>query len=608
MMRRSVILASVIVVAAVTAARAEEPARINLEKLRDGRSPFPAVWLPYTPASLPPPNLDNGPELKRREANGALSVSLKQFLQLVVENDLTLSAARYTVGIAEVDVLRAKSGQAARGVPGAPLPGAVFAGAIGAGVSTTAPLSSGGTGGAAISTQGKLVSFGARGVFDPTFQLNLSYDRLTNPLNTKVVAGQSELIIPTTVLQTRYQQELPIGTSFSVSLNLQRQTSTQTGLLFNPAFSTFGAVQVYQPLLNGFGRPFTQRFITLAENNTQIVREAFHSTLNDRLSTAAGAYWDLVAMRENLRLAREAVAAADRQHNEDLQRIDVGVMSPLDALTSESQLAAARLQLVQAETAYAQQAVVVKTFISRDLDETLGAAALEVTEPLPDANDEPQVPTLADSVARALERRSSIRQAELTVTNQRIAEQYTKKNLLPVLSVYAAFDIYGLAPGTNPALRELLQWEYPEYSLGFTWSLPVLNRAAQADDVRARLETQQSEASLQRTRQQVTLQVQNSTAGIAQNGARVRASARAVAASRTAYTGEEERLNAGVSTPYRVLLAQRDLAAAEAADVQARVNYAKARTAYQVAISSLLEDNGIDSVAAERGRLWTDPR
>jgi len=599
-------LAAALIAAALSArqARAEEPHPIDLSALRDGRAPFPAVWHPYLPVPLPPVDVANSPAVQQLSAGGTLRLSLSQFLELVVDNDLTLEAARYNFAIAEVDVLRAKSGQAARGVAVAPLPGALFAGAIGAGVSTTAALSSGGTGGAAISTQGKLVSFGARGIFDPTFQVNVSYDHLTNPLNTTKVAGASSLVIPTTVVQTRYQQELPIGTSYSVSFNLQKQASTQAGLLFNPALSSFGALQFYQPLLNGFGRAFTQRFVTLAENNTKIVREAFHSTLNDRLSTAADAYWDLVALRENQRVAREAVAAADQQHEEDLERVDVGVMTPLDALVSESQLAGARLQLVRADTAVAQQEVVVKAFISKRLDARLAAAPLDVTESLPDPTAD--VPDVDVSIARALERRSSIRQAELTVANQKIAEEYTRKNLLPVLSAYVAFDIYGLAPGTSPALRQLIQWNYPEYAFGFTWTLPLLNRAAQADDVRARLETQQSVASLQRTRREVTLQVQNSTAGITQNRAGVRAADRSLTAARTAYEGEQERLRAGMSTPYRVLQAQRDLTTAESAAVQARVNYAKAETAYEVAVSSLLERHGIDADEAERGTLWRD--
>ncbi|HEY7288766.1 MAG TPA: TolC family protein [Vicinamibacterales bacterium] len=594
--------AFLIVLAVACPANADDPPGIDMATLRDGQPAFPSIWKPYGQDALPPVDLENSPALRALTAAGRLQLSINEFLRLVVQNDLTLEDARYNFPLAEVDVLRAKSGQAARGLLTAPLPGAVFAGAIGAGVSTTAPLSAGGTGGAAISTQGKLVSFGARGVFDPTLNVNISYDHLTNPLNTTRVAGNSSLVIPTTVLQTRFQQELAIGTSYSVSFNLQRQASTQSGLLFNPALSSFGALQIYQPLMNGFGRPFTQRFVTLAENNTRIVREAFHGTLNDRLSTAATAYWDLVAFRENRRLAQEAVAAAEQQHREDLERVELGVMTPLDSLTSESQVATAQLQLVKADTVVHQQEVLVKSFLSKHLDGAIGSTTIEPTESLPTPVDG-EIPSATDSIALALERRSSIKQAELVIQNQKIAEQYTRKNLLPVLSAYVAFDIYGLAPGTPPALRQLIRWNYPEYSIGFTWSMPVLNRAAQADDVRARLETQQSEAVLQRTRRQVVLQVQNAMAAIDQNRAGVRAADRAVVASRTAYEGEQERLRAGLSTPYRVLQAQRDLTAAQTADVQARVNYAKAITSYDVAVSGMLEKHGIDATAAERGSL-----
>jgi outer membrane protein TolC len=583
--------------------RAEEPTGLSLKMLRNGQGALPLVWQPYRPVALPPADLRNGKRLVEDLAARSLRLSQREFLQLVVENNLDLLAARYNFAIAHVDVLRARSGQAARGLPSAPLPAAVFAGAIGAGVSTVVPLSAGGTGGAAISTQGKLVSIGPRGVFDPTVNLNVSYDRLINPLNTIKVAGVSAVTVPSTVLQTRFQQELPEGTSFSVSFNLQRQASTQGGLLFNPAFTSFGSAQIYQPLLNGFGLPLTQRFVTLAENNTKIVTEAFHSLLNDTLSNAANAYWDLVALRDNRRAAEEAVTAATQQRDDDRQRAEVGVITELDALASESQLATARVQLVQAQTSVAQQEVVVKTLISKRSDPALDATTVEPTETLPGPTDV-DLESIDRSIAAALASRASIRQAVLSLQNQRIAQEYTRKNLLPVFSLYAQIDVYGLSPNTPPALQQLIRLNYPEYSIGLTWSLPLFNRAAAADDARARIETRQSEVSLQRTRQQVTTQVQNATTSVTQNRARVAAAARALSASRTAYEGEQARLDVGASTAYRVLLALRDLTTAQAADVQARVNYAKAIVAYQVAVGSLLERNGIDADAALRGTLW----
>jgi outer membrane protein TolC len=584
-------------------AEAQDTPALDRHLLENGRRPLPLVWNAYLPASIPPADLRNSADLSQLLAGGTLRLTLHDFLQLVIENNLDLLRARYDSAIAVVDVLRAKSGQAARGVPSAPLPASVFAGAIGAGVSTTVPLSAGGTGGAAISTQGRLVSIGPRGVFDPTINLNLSYDRIVSPLNTVKVAGVQAVLVPSTVLQTRVQEELPEGTSFSVSFNLQRQASNQAGLLFNPALTSYGSVQVYQPLLNGFGRPLTQRFVTLARNNTVIASAAFRSSLNDTLTTAADAYWDLVAFREVRNAAAEAVATAERQHSEDLARVDVGTMTPLDALTSEAQIASSRVQLVQADTAIAQQAVVVKNLISRRDDSALDVVAVEPTDAMPEPSAVALPPLDAD-IAQAISRRASVRQAELSVENDRVAQEYTRKNLQPVLSIYAQLNAYGLARGTPSSVRQLVEASYPEYSVGVTWSLPVFNRAAGADYTRAQLETRQAEASLQRTRQQVATQVRTGSTGLVNAGAAAVAAARAVEASRTAYEGEQQREQFGTSTPYRVSLALRDLTNARAADAQARANIAKALIAYEAANGTLLERYWIDGDAAEASRLW----
>lgn len=580
---------------------------VDVSRLATGPAPFPFVWRPYRQTALPPLDLHNGTELARHLASGTLQLSLPEFLRLVVENNLDLYGARYDYAIAEVDVLRATSGQAARGTPSSPLPAALFAGAIGAGVSSTAALSGGGTGGAAITTQGKLVTIGPRGIFDPTLSMNVSYDHVVSPLNTKKVAGVAAVTVPSTVLQTRYQQELPFGTSYSVTFNLQHQQSTQAGLLFNPALTSFWSLTVYQPLLNGAGRALTRRFVTIADNDRQVVREAFRTTLNNTLSSAANAYWDLIALRDNVRLAREAVTIAEQQVTDSRFRQELGVGTALDTWSAESQLAAARLGLVRATTAAEQQEVALKSLIARNNDPVLMATPIEPTTSLPDADDR-DLPPLADRVSTALATRASIRQAELSLKNQHIAEEYTRKNLLPTFSVYGSLNLYGLAPNTSAAARQLAQWAYPEYAVGFTWSLPMFNRAAQADDMRARLEVQEAEGALQRTKAQIRVQVASADVSVAQGRAQVQAAMRASLASARAFAGEQERMDEGISTPYRVMLAHRDLTAAQSAEIRARVSYAKALVAHDIAVGEFLDHYGIVSERAQQGDLWIDTR
>lgn len=602
------ILSAVVTIGAMTCApvAAQDAKRIDLTKIGQGASAFPAIWRPYREQRLPAVDLAHGPELARHIADGKLQLRLRDFLQLVVENDLDLLAARYSTAIAQVDVLRAVSGQAARGVNVAPVSGSLFAGAIGAGVSSTAALSAGGTGGAAISSQGKLVTIGPRGVFDPTFSANLSYDHLVSPLNTTKVAGATAVIVPSTVLQTRFQQELSDGTSYAVSFNLQRQASTQTGLLFNPAMTSFMAFQVYQPLLNGFGIALNRRFVTVANNNRQVVLEAYHTTVNDVLVNAANAYWDLIAARENVRVAEQTVATAQRETDDMRQREEIGTATPFDVLSADSRLASSRVVLLNAQTRAQQQEALAKTLIGNTDDPALDAISLEPTDALPESSDV-DVPPLASSIKAALTKRSSIRQASLTLQNQQIAEQYTHKNLLPTLSVYAAYDGYALNAQTSMAVRQLWQAAFPEYSLGFTLSIPVFNRAAQADAIRAQFERRSAETALERTKAQIELQVKTATVSLERGRPQIDAAHRAVESSRIAYEAERVKMEIGLATAYQVMLAENDLRSAESAEIQARVNYAKALVSHDMATGNLLERNGIDFEKALRGGLFAGP-
>jgi len=299
----------------------------------------------------------------------------------------------------------------------------------------------------------------------------------------------------------------------------------------------------------GDGNP-ARRQLLLANANAQQQQAQVLTQASQTVTSVSNAYWDLVASRAYLRVAEQAVASAQQQDDEDRQRVRVGVMAPIDVLSADAQQASTRAQLVTAQTQAEQQQLIVKTYMSRMSDPALDAAAIEPTDPLPDPADV-DLPPLSRSIVTALASRSSIRQAELSLENQRIAEQYTRKNLLPTFSVYAAVDLYGLAPGTDPAVRQLVQWAFPEYSAGFTWSLPLFNRAAQADDVRARLSIQETEAALQRTRSQIATQVQTATVSVTRDRAQVQAAERAVSVSRQVFEAEQKKLRYVISTPYR---------------------------------------------------------
>jgi outer membrane protein TolC len=579
---------------------ASDPLDIGL--LNQGRVVFPRVWNAYRPASLPPVDPNNGPNVSSRIQQGKLALSLNEFLQLVVENNLTLQAARYNYMIAQVDLLRAKSGQAARGVPSVPVPGALFSGAIGAGLGTTSGLINGGTGGTAISANAKALVLGPRGAFDPTISINMSWDRVVNPLNTVKVAGTPIVATPSAVLQTRWQQQLPFGTSYSISFNMQRQTTTQAHILYNPAFTSFFSLTVYHPLMNGAGRAFTRRFVNLAENDRQIASEGFHTDMDNALSDAANTYWDYVALRERQRVAEQELGFAETIYRSTEQRIQIGILSPTDLITAESQVAATRRDLIIAQTNAQLQEVRLKSLITKVIDADISAAPFEPADTLA-GTVQTSIPPLEDALTTAM-RRPSIHQADLGLENQRIAQEFTRSNLKPTFSAFLQVNGYSLAPGMNEMFRQTFAYTYPEVGFGFSLSFAVKNRAAQADDVRARLELQQAQVAFEQTKANVGLQVRTALTSITQNRSQVEAAQRAVAASQQTAEAEQEKWMAGFSTLDNVYQRQVDLAQAQAAEIQSRVNYAKSIIAEELAVGSLLESHDIVFDDALRGNLW----
>ena len=95
---------------------------------------FPSVLQPYRPNPVPPVQLENSNRIHELIRDGRLRLSLSEALALAIENNLDIAVQRFVHPIAQADILRASSGQAARGVRGALLPSGLSAGALGVGV------------------------------------------------------------------------------------------------------------------------------------------------------------------------------------------------------------------------------------------------------------------------------------------------------------------------------------------------------------------------------------------------------------------------------------------------------------------------------------------
>jgi hypothetical protein len=71
---------------------------------------------PYAPNTVPEPVLANSNRLDSLIHDGKLYLSLRDAIDLALENNLDLAIARYNLPIADTDLLRTKAGGSFRGV------------------------------------------------------------------------------------------------------------------------------------------------------------------------------------------------------------------------------------------------------------------------------------------------------------------------------------------------------------------------------------------------------------------------------------------------------------------------------------------------------------
>ncbi|MDM7997653.1 MAG: TolC family protein [Acidobacteriota bacterium] len=574
---------------------------------------FSSVFGRFRPKSIPKLVLENSPRIDSLIQDGKLHLTLTDALALALENNLDIAVQRYIPEYSQTDLLRTKAGQSPRGFTGGTTPGGLTSGALGAGVSGSGTGSGVGSAGG-ITGGGGAIQVGSSGSFDPSLNVNFSYDHVTSPLNTSVVSGIYNVIGKATAFSASYAQLFSPGTSVSLTLSGQRQSSTQRNLLYNPASVTRFALGVNQPLLNGFGKTNNQRYILVARNNTGVAEEVFRLQVISTVVSVENAYWDLAAMQESVKVAERALAVAQQLHKDNRIRLEVGTMSPLDVTSAESEVAARTRDLTIATTNLQLQEATLKNMLVKRVSPELDAAKVVIKDPMPEPRSS-DIPELEAAMAAAMESRPELRQAATNLKNQDISVRFTGDALKPSFSVFGFYAGAGLqgtsansSSGLLDAFGQSFEGTYPEYAGGFSLSIPLRNRTAQADSLRSQIERNQLLIAQQRSRNTISMEVRKAIIGLEQGKAQLEAAHTAASLAREMWEGEKVKLEAGASTSYQVILRERDYTSARYSEVNAMVVYAKAMVEMDRAMGATLNRNGIEYDDALSGKLSKLPK
>ncbi len=583
---------------------------------------FPNVAGPYSSPLVPEPRMSNSERVHSLMRDGKLFLSVEDAIALALENNLDIAVARYGPAFAQTDIVRAKSGGATRGVAGAFQSTALFGGALGGGVSGGGGGGGGGAGGAF--GGGGAINVGPVGSFDPIAGFSFGWDRRSTPLGITILQGVPAVTTQTTGYSGFLGQRFLTGTSYVISMNGDRQSTTSLTSVFNPQVPTGMTLGFNQPLLNGFGYRANAKFIRIARNDLRFADSAFRQQVITAVSQVLTLYWDLVSFRENVRVAQQALGLAEKTLSDNKRQVEIGTLAPIEVVRAESESAARQQDLIVAQTSLRQQQELLKTALSKQVDAELAAAALEPTDQLPEPNPEDVLP-LDEALREAAKNRPEIEQADLNVRNQEITVKGARNSLLPTLDLFATYAPQGLSGtelirdtnthqiistvpgGVSQSLSQTFHGRFPDYSFGLTLQMPIRNRSAQADAARALLEERQLRTQLQKTKNLVEQDVRNAEIAVIQAKAQIEAARKAVILAQQTLDAEQKKFKLGESTVFLVIQAQRDLATAEGNEVKARSAYAKAITQFGQATGTTLTKHNIEISDALEGRVSRAP-
>ena len=344
--------------------------------------------------------------------------------------------------------------------------------------------------------------------------------------------------------------------------------------------------------------------IVIAQRDLSQARANFEAEVNNIIQLVVARYWNVVQARENLAVQKKSLAQAQQSYDRDKHALELGALPPLDIYSSQSQVAQRRVTVIQAQYALMQAEDNFRNAIGADLDPNIRALDLDLTD-----TPQPAGPMFSTDIpaalTKALANRPEIESVREQLMNDQTGVRLAHNQLEPNLSLTGIFQSNGLGGdeintavtppviispgGFGDALHQVFGFGYPVYGMGFTFSFPIKNRAAEASLGDALVAQRNDLYSERQVRQIITLDVTNAVHQLEESKLSTEAAKISYNLAQKNLQAEQHKYELGAGQIQFVLQAQTELAQAEQRLVEAQVGYQLAVTAVEHATGGLLD-------------------
>ena len=406
------------------------------------------------------------------------------------------------------------------------------------------------------------------------------------------------------------------GGQYDLTWNSNRIESNNIFTSFNPSFGANMILGYTQPLLRGFRTDPQRTQLVVSRINRDISDIDLEQTVIVTLANVRLAYWELVYARAAVGVQQQALALAEQLVRDNRARVEIGTLAPIDVVQAQSEAAARRQSLALAIRTLRANELALKQLIVGGTSDELWNAELNPT-------DQPQIEAtpidLESAIRGALDRRTDVSRVrrQLDISDAEVDNLHN--STLPQLDLVGSYQLAGqggprLVPagssfeaifggqggmipgGYGDAINNIVDADYPFWSVELRMSYPLGQSADRASYERARLQLQQAQAQIRQIELQIAVEVTNAALQIDAIQEQIEAATASRELAEEQLRAEESKFEVGLSTNFFVVQAQRDLATAQDTELRAILDYQRALIEFERAQRTSLGNAGVTVV------------
>lgn len=426
--------------------------------------------------------------------------------------------------------------------------------------------------------------------FDPSLQSSLIINRYSSPSYSQLqgvgVSATATLNSLSQTGQVTYSQTFSPGTNFQAVISSNKYSTNNSYYYFNPFFNSTLTFTLTQPLLRGAGCFANTAPIRIARRSLEQSRSSFEAEVNDAILNVVSQYWNAVQARGALDVQQKSLKLAEASYDRDKRSLELGALPPLDIYRSQSEVAARKVEVIQAAYALTQAEEALRLTIGADRDPQANSLEFNLTEK-PQTEGELENIDPEAALTQALSQRPELAAAKDALDNDADSVRLANNQLKPNLQFQGFYQSAGLggneynlvsgalvAPGGfGSSMNQLFGFGYPGYGATLSLTLPVRNRASQANLGNALVSRTRDLSASGQIREQITREVHDALHQLDEARQALAAGTASFDLAQKTLTSEQRKYELGAETNFFVLDAQTRLAQAELILLQTQINY-----------------------------------